>query len=132
MIRFITTVESKINALKLVEIARRVGREFSGKSPHSKTARHHLTLRCFVPQNPILLSNSSSLSIHASPLPTPNPLQILLPKFPLPHHLQLQPSPFPSLLLLMLNFSLAIFLLANHPWTNVRRSCLNKIQWSLW
>lgn len=132
MIRFITAVESKINALKLVEIARRVGREFSGKSLHSKPTRHHLTLKCFVPQNLILLSNSFSPFIHASPRPIPDPLRILLPKFPLPHHLQLQPSPFPSLLSLMLNFSLAIFLLANHPWTNARRSYLNKIQWSLW
>lgn len=29
--RFITTVDTKINALKLVEIARRVGREYSGQ-----------------------------------------------------------------------------------------------------
>ena len=29
--RFISTIESKINALKLVEIARRVGREYSGE-----------------------------------------------------------------------------------------------------
>jgi hypothetical protein len=29
--RFITTIEGKINALKLVEIARRVGREYTGE-----------------------------------------------------------------------------------------------------
>jgi len=32
--RFISTIESKINALKLVEIARRVGREYSGELVH--------------------------------------------------------------------------------------------------
>lgn len=43
--RFISTIESKINALKLVEIARRIGREYSGKSFNSPHTGHRAKIR---------------------------------------------------------------------------------------